>query len=342
MHLTILRTRERLVRSERGKMVDTRKMLEEDRKKFRDELAQAGEPADAVDILSRELDRILFRLSTADDDHDSPVLSRLAIRTAKGALPLVDSCGEVEVFQKLESGKTGVRREEARWYVLLPFGILSGCIAAFLPSWGPGGAVLGVIGFLLTLICAGLCFFSGLRFAGYKKRRRSQGGPRAEKTYRDSEFRTVVHPDPEKICHHMSVLLQIMDESIAAARKDLEAEISALPGGERPGGGPSDAACPDLMSGRAGRTVSLLSDLLEDVYALKDTPYGAEMLTRIQYYLHADGIEIQDYRSAGSGLGQLAGTDAFELVPGECDETIRPALIRNGKVIRRGMAVRND
>ncbi len=318
--------------------MNTKKLLEEDRQKIRDELAQAEEPCDAVDILGREMDRILYRMSAADDDHESPVLSRLAIQTAKGALPLVDSCGEVEVFQKLEAGKTGVRREEAGWYVLLPPGILSGLIAVFLPSWGPGGAALGVIGFLLMLICAGLCFFSGLRFAGYGKSRRDPGGSRADKTYRDSGLRTVVHPDPEKICHHMSVLLQIMDENVSAARKDLEAQMSPLPGGK---GAPeaSSVGGPDFQASPAGQAVSLFADLLEDVYALRDTPYGAEMLTRIRYFLHNNGIEIQDYSSAGTGSG---GPEAFELVPGECDETIRPALIRNGTVIRRGLAVRNS
>ena len=66
------------------------------------------------------------------------------------------------------------------------------------------------------------------------------------------------------------------------------------------------------------------------------------MLTRIRYYLHNNGIGIQDYSPTGTGSGDIAGSDAFELVPGECDETIRPALIRNGTVIRRGMAVRNS
>ena len=81
--------------------------------------------------------------------------------------------------------------------------------------------------------------------------------------------------------------------------------------------------------------VELFSELLEAAYASGEE--GArEAATSIRFYLHNAQIDVTDYAE---------GREAwFEFLPATKPGTIRPALISNGKVLKKGIAsgMRNE
>jgi hypothetical protein len=81
--------------------------------------------------------------------------------------------------------------------------------------------------------------------------------------------------------------------------------------------------------------LQFFAELLENAYARRRQSPGDDVLEEqvenIRYYLHAKGIETEEYS------GQSAVW--FELLPADMEAvTIRPALIQNGILIMKGLA----
>ena len=79
--------------------------------------------------------------------------------------------------------------------------------------------------------------------------------------------------------------------------------------------------------------IETFTAILESAYALMDQE-GAEdareIIANIRFYLHSAGYELQDYNGANR--------QAFELLPGSGQRTIRPAVMREGKTVKKGAA----
>ena len=79
--------------------------------------------------------------------------------------------------------------------------------------------------------------------------------------------------------------------------------------------------------------IELLSELLEIAYAQKggDTRAEAEeMIAQIRYYLHGQNIALCDYAPERRSW--------FELLPARAAGTIRPAIVREDHLLRKGVA----
>ena len=78
----------------------------------------------------------------------------------------------------------------------------------------------------------------------------------------------------------------------------------------------------------------LLSQILELSYGQRaedpssDAP--AEVISTVKYYLHRKQIDVVDYSDAVRGW--------FEMLPGSTSMTLRPALVKDGVLIRKGLA----
>ena len=61
-----------------------------------------------------------------------------------------------------------------------------------------------------------------------------------------------------------------------------------------------------------------------------DPEYALEKIEEIKYYLHRQQIEVVDYSEATAQY--------FDLMPGNRAGTIRPALVADGQILKKGLA----
>ena len=112
-----------------------------------------------------------------------------------------------------------------------------------------------------------------------------------------------------------------MDKSLQEARDAVNYEKNQLSASVGNGISPEEA---DLFSG-----------ILEISYSQREENPGdttvQEMISTVRYYLHRKQVETVEY---GGGKREW-----FELLPGKQDATLRPALVRDGVLIRKGLAV---
>ena len=83
-----------------------------------------------------------------------------------------------------------------------------------------------------------------------------------------------------------------------------------------------------------GRTVTqseldLFSDLLAAAYS-GDPEYALEKIEQIKYFLHRQQIEVVDYTKENEKY--------FDLMPGIKAATIRPAMVAQGGLLKKGLA----
>ena len=81
----------------------------------------------------------------------------------------------------------------------------------------------------------------------------------------------------------------------------------------------------------SGGELDLFADLLTAAYS-KDGEYALEKIEDLKYYLHKQQVEVTDYSEETKQY--------FDVMPGTQTGTIRPALVADGKVLKKGLASR--
>ena len=287
--------------------MDTRTLLEQDQERFLTRLAQADTPERTVTEIEEELNRILLQYNETCTDERMREAALHAFQTARAAAGLVDSGGEIRVYERTPSGSSGKS---------------SGSAALSKPFFGPlaAGAACTAVGILLyamapesihsfaaaLLIVGGIVlFWAGTRF----------GAGKAVPLKRDQIFES--KPDPEKIYRHLHTLLTVVDQTLEDVRLNGEA----------------DSATPLLTGKEAGipdEELQLLRGLLETAYTQDDRDAGDASISDIRFYLHKHGIDVVDYN--------VETAKWFNLMPSKGQGTLCPALVREGTVLIKGTA----
>ena len=91
--------------------------------------------------------------------------------------------------------------------------------------------------------------------------------------------------------------------------------------------------------------LELLARLLEDAYGRRSEDEQAEEeISQIRFYLHRKGIDVVDWSSDAvrlkgtEGVGTAANSAWFDMMPAFAGGTLRPALVADGKLLKKGMA----
>ena len=79
-----------------------KEFLEQDKERLLSRLASAGKTEDKIRIMEDEMDRILLKAGEEWKDGRVDVLQGM-LTTAKAALPVLDSTGEVMIYDRRES-----------------------------------------------------------------------------------------------------------------------------------------------------------------------------------------------------------------------------------------------
>ncbi|MBQ9272195.1 MAG: hypothetical protein IJ227_00540 [Mogibacterium sp.] len=285
-------------------------LLEKDKDNLLTQLAGAGTADKAVQVLENEMDKLLLKhneQSESDRERESAAYMMQAVRLS---LPLIDSNGRIKVWERGGKEESEGGSFKISFLVLLILGI---ALSVF------GAGPLMMEAFLAAnenarnevILHAGATVvgFVCLYFAGYMYSR-----PKTKKG--KSEYQVEIAIDSEKIFRYFRTAILSIDQSLEEIRAN-----------ER-WGAKEKAGTID------GRKVSdseleLFSDLLAAAYS-GDPEYALEKIEQIKYFLHKQQIEVVDYSSETAKY--------FDLMPGSRAATIRPAMVAQGGLLKKGLA----
>ena len=306
--------------------------LDADRDRVLTNLKTASSPADAQQILEKETDRLLLQYNEECTSLRVRDAAAGMVQALRSSVPFLDSMGEARLWQRDRAGSAGAgsaassRAQGAGMSrILLGIGIILTAAAFAVPALSAGGtAALGSLlkGILLPLAGGGCLYFAG-RTAGTNTRIRI-GRDGAAVT--SAEQRIEITIDPEKLWNSLRGAVMVIDRNLELTQEteeyDRRKELAAAAGA----GG--------ITSGE----IELFSALLETADA--ESP---QMAADIRYYLHKKNVEVLPWSEQNAAWfemlpslpGSVSGNNGTDAV-----ETIRPALVQDGKLLKKGVAVR--
>lgn len=240
----------------------TRELLEKDKERLYARLVKADTPDQTVQALEEELSRIQIQYGELEPDETLSREASYSLQTARAALSLVDSTGEIRTYDRTDRTQ---KAPKGKYIIPLAGGMGLGVVGALLLTSAPDAFVtLGGI-----LLAAALCLTA---VGGYNFGRR-KNIPTQSEQYID------VRMDNDKIYRNLGAVLTVIDHNLEDAKLSGQAEQSDAP---------SAGDLPD-------EELKLLSSLLETAYASLDTDESRQSVSDIKFYLHKRSIEVVDY-----------------------------------------------
>ena len=285
--------------------------LEADKEQLMSGLAAAGTPEKAQSVLEKEFDRLLLHYNEECMEERVRDTARYLLQTAKMMVPMLSAADDARIW----SGSTGSKTERKFEFSVpaiacLALGVvfLLGAVIGLSSSSGSGFSMSAMLGAIPASILGGLLLF----FAGRLSMNRKE-----EENDQQVELRV----DAEKVWSCMRAVVLSIDKSLGETEDSVGYEKSRLSASVGNGISPEEA---DLFSG-----------VLEAAYSQRqDNPGDStaqEIISMIRYYLHRKQVQTVEL---GGGKREW-----FELLPGKQEMTLRPALVRDGTLIRKGLAV---
>ena len=274
-------------------------LLERDRERLTARLSKADTVEQTRSVLDEELGRIQLMYSESSEDPEMNEEAGYALSALRAAIPLIDSSGEVKTYERTvsSSGEASPILPAAAGAGVCTAGAL---VLAFSPS------VLMPVGLIAVLAGAAVLFLAGIR-AGKKHAK-----PSGTDTIVD------VTMDHGKIVRNLSHALAIVDKNLddAALRMRVEKEAD-------------DELQTDVRDFLPDQEMELISGLLASAYGSPDENVSKTVLSDVRYYLHRKGIEVLDYSEENRRM--------FARMPGKKAATLRPALVKDGKILSKGL-----
>lgn len=285
------------------KLVD---LLEKDKENLLTELAAAKEPDRAIRVLENELDKILMTYNEQCDSERERDAAAYMMQAVRLSLPLIDSVGETKIW---ETGSVVEEHKTRMW----PLVIVLLIVAIVLCGVGLLPLVLDLGGIeKVDYVKQGPMLLGGLAAAFVAGLLSRRSAPKKTKTGQ----RVETHVDANKIYISFRNALLAVDQNLeeiqSMQRWEKREEAGKIDGHEV-----------------SASELDIFSDLLTASYS-KDPEYALEKIDDIKYYLHKQQIEAVDYSPETAQF--------FDMMPSQRAGTIRPALVADGKLLRKGMA----
>lgn len=285
-------------------------LLEKDKDKLLTELSAAASAEKAIHVLENEIDRLLLKHNEYCESDRERETAAYIMQAVRLSLPLIDSNGKIKVW---ESGRSG--DEDAggsfkpSFLILLILGIAL-CVFGFGPLMMDAYTAAAENSRDQVILHGGATIVGlvSLYFSGYLYSRPKQKSKR--------EYQVDIRIDADRIYRNFHTAMLSVDQSIEEIRASERWKA-------REKAGSID-----------GRTVTqseldLFSDLLAAAYS-GDPEYALEKIEQIKYFLHRQQIEVVDYSKENEKY--------FDLMPGSKAATIRPALVAQGGLLKKGLA----
>ncbi len=275
-------------------------IFEAHREKLARQLDTAATPDQARPVLEAFFDRMTYRYNEncADDRVREAAAGMLA--AAKAMVPISDTVRDIRIWER--SPKEGKRQGASRGMVLFLAFLIAGaalCAAAVLTTTVN---LLKIPSALVLLAGAGVCFFLAGRFS-------------AKTRTAVKERMTECIIDSDKMCRTIRTVMMIIDRNLdQIAVEDVWNQR---------------AADRNAAKGMSAADLALYSGLLEASYS-GDSAYAFEKLSELKYYLHTKHIDVVDYSEEHAAW--------FDRLPSEGGGTLRPALVCDGMLLKKGLA----
>lgn len=293
--------------------------LEADKEQLYGSIRQAGAPEQVQGVIEKELDRLLLQYNEECKEERVRDAARYMLQAAKSMSPMISAAGETKVWARTMTGQTG--GGGFRWsktaILSLAGGILFlvGALLGLAVAAGSGLSLSSLLGSIPAAILGGaLLFWSGrlsLHSGGNIRAGNDNNG--------EAQVEILVNPDKVWSCLRATVLA--IDKNLQEAAEVVSYEKNSLSASVGNGITPDEA--------------ELFSTILESAYSRRnddpDDPSALETISAVRYYLHRKQVETVDY--------EKGKREWFELLPGKQGMTLRPALTRDGALIRKGLAV---
>ena len=234
------------------------------------------------------------------------------IKSIKNSLPFMEAVDDVKEWTLAGDAEENKRKPRLAGIILTILGLAAAAASFFLQlSRTSESASVSILNTALPLAAGAVLIFLGGLFI-LKPRKQAKNRPEDRKL----EFRV----NPEKTYRVLKGIMLAADKSLEdmkeTARLEKEKALAASGGSDL---NPEEA--------------ELFSSLLESLYTRKNTENSAEtdeMISGIRYYLYGKNVEIVNYSREQAG--------SFELLPGKKTGTLRPALLANGRLLKKGLA----
>lgn len=279
-------------------------LLEKNKENLLTALAEAGTAEKAVIVMENELDRLLMMYNEHCGSERERNAAAHMLQAVRLSLPLIDSRGETKVWET-GSSDPGKGRPNPLVFILIIAGLVL-CCAGLLPlivEVQDAGRHMDLLK-TSTLELGGL---AAVFLAGLLSRRSAKKAPKRS-------HRVEVMADPERIYRSFRNAVLSVDQNLEEVRSMEKQEAGSGAAAE---------------GGLSAQELELFSDLLAAAYS-RDPDYAMEKIEAVRYYLHRRNIETVDYSGKNAAF--------FDLMPGQMAGTIRPALVSDGELIRKGVA----
>ena len=293
-------------------------IFEENKERLTSALSGA-EPVSAIRALHAELDRILYAFNDQEESDRVREAAGSMMQVAKAACALVDCAGETTIYGRTEYGGASPEKGKvSRWgLMLLSLGLLCALAAAagmqFLASAAADSTGLPPR-WLLAAVPLGAS--AALFFAGMLLRR----GREKPKETLHAETKL----DAALVYNRLLSVILVMDKQLEEVRSAVRQE--------------EKTRMREQASAVDGAELELLSRLLEDAYGRRgEDEQAEEEISQIRFYLHRKSIDVVDWSGTGEGGEALPGA-WFDMMPAYSGGTIRPALVADGRLLKKGMA----
>ncbi len=286
-------------------------LLEKDKDKVLSDLVSAALPERAVKVLESELDRLLYQYNEAAQSDRLRTSAAAMTETAKVSLAYLTSMGEPKIWERYEdedpSAPTKKPVPVLAWIFLvvglaLPFAAL--VLAAQVPD-GTFNFVGSPVTFALTGAGVILMFIAGILM-------HRKPIPKKQTKVRQTEIAV----DSEKTWRALRAVVLSMDRNLEQAASDEKWEQREKAETQ----GTALLPAPE---------VDFFADLLEAAYS-KDGEFALERLGDVKFFLHKNGVEALEWSAENDEM--------FDRLPAAQSGTIRPALVSEGRLLKKGLA----
>lgn len=282
--------------------------LERDKEAFLQKLDEAGSIDRAETVIREEFARLLMQYNETCEEPLRRDVASLMMQTARLSSGLVNSVGETKIWEEI-NGKDNTKPERTlKQKLSFGAGAISGIFSVFCGVFANAGESLQITQLIVSVVFMILAVLCGW-FAG-KSDSNGKNGKTIPSAY---------HTENRINAQHVYTCMHNM---IFAADQDLgRLEVPSVPQIE------------DKEMGNSGNVpateIELFSDLLEGLYC-EDGEYALDKLRSVKHYLHQNGIEVVAYDGKNREL--------FDFMPSMKAGTFRPALVSDGKILKRGLA----
>ncbi|MBR3228022.1 MAG: hypothetical protein IKF68_05710 [Erysipelotrichaceae bacterium] len=281
--------------------------LGKDKEKLLTSFAQAQTPEAVIPLVEAEFDRLLYEYNENElGDHERRYVSGM-LQTARMAAPFLECLGETKIW---EQGGKLLNDEKKRIRFIAVVLLFAGIFlsSAVLIAISGIDRVLEEMARMPVLIAGSILGVVCLFAAGFLFVKRNKA------TYSEKQLKAENRIDAGKVYQAMHSILMIIDRNID--------ELTSAEKAEKLKDEKKDIYTYDSDE------LELYGDLLE-AYRSKDGEYALDQLSKLSFYLHKKDIEMLEYSDDKRSF--------FDMIPGERNETVRPALLKEGHLLKKGV-----